>query len=241
MKYLLTMLLLPTIAFGQKVTLPKEVVADGPLVIVRADTDCTALEWVVLDPGISLIPGDLLKDTKTAVVITGGKRGIFRLLAYGAKANIASKPAICYVIVGDVPPTPVPPTPVPPDPVPPTPVPPSPAPIPVAGFRVLIVEETAERGKLTAGQRAAIFGKATRDFLDAKCIKESNQAGYWILDKDVNVSGLADHWRVVFSRERKSHPWLIVSNGKTGWEGPLPDKIEDTMALLVKYSSPEKK
>ena len=284
MRYLLCLLLLPTFAFGQKVTLPKEVVADSPLVIVRAETDCTVLKWVVIDPGISLIPPDLLKDSKTAILVTS-KPGRFRVLAYGALKDNASEPAICTIVVGNAPP----PGPDPPinkvavpnvvgkryedawaaikelglavktvgvlgnpvaaqEPVGGTLVaigstvtltlgdPPSPAPIPVAGFRVLIIEERGDRGKLTAGQRAAILGKGVRDYLNEKCIKEGMQAAYWILDKDDDVSGLAEHWQSAWKRQRKSLPWLIVSNGSEGYEGPLPDKVEDTLTIFARYA-----
>jgi len=110
-----------------------------------------------------------------------------------------------------------------------------PAPIPLPGLRVMIVEESKERDRLLPGQQAAILGKQVRDYLNAKCVKEGMQPAYWIIDKDVPVDGLEKHWRDVFARPRKSLPWLIVSNGKTGYEGELPKNLDETMAILKKH------
>lgn len=135
--------------------------------------------------------------------------------------------------VGDVPPQP----PIPPDPKPPVPPepPPSPAPIPLAGYRVLFVEETAERGKLTVGQFRAMFGKASRDWLDANTVKENGQPGYRIYDKDQPTAGDLKHWQDAMKRPRSAVPWIVISNGQSGFEGPLPGTIEEIDALLKKY------
>lgn len=123
------------------------------------------------------------------------------------------------------------PPPTPPDP----PKPVDPAPIPVAGFRVLLIEESAERGKLTPGQFRVMFGKNMRDWLDANCVKENNQPGYRIYDKDAVTKGDLKHWQDAMTRPRQSVPWVIVSNGTTGFEGPLPATEDETMKLFQKY------
>lgn len=136
--------------------------------------------------------------------------------------------------VGDVP-TPTPPVPPnPPDP--PKPDPPTPAPIPVAGFRVLFVEESQDRGKLTSGQFSTLFGKATRSWLDANCVKEGSQPGYRIYDKDQTAVGELKHWQDALTRPRQSIPWVIISNGVTGFEGPLPATEQGAMDLFKKYA-----
>lgn len=105
----LTQLILCPVAFGQTVELPKEVKAEPGLIVVPAKTDCATLQWLALDPGLQVIPADLLKDSKTACAVALVK-GKYRLLAYGARGDKASPPAITLVIIGE--PTP----PVPPDP-----------------------------------------------------------------------------------------------------------------------------
>jgi hypothetical protein len=141
--------------------------------------------------------------------------------------------ATAVVSIGTPPPGPTP-TPEP-DPGPP----PVPAPIPLPGLRILIVEESKERAKLPRAQRLIILGKPMRDYMDAKCVREveTNQAGWWILDKDVDTSAMPKHWRDAMKRPRTSIPWLIVSNGRTGYEGPLPASVPDMLDLLKKYAN----
>ena len=123
-----------------------------------------------------------------------------------------------------------------PPPTPPTPPKPvDPAPIPVAGFRVLLVEESADRGKLTPGQFRVMFGKKMRDWLDANCAKEGQQPAYRIYDKDAKTAGDLKHWQDAMLRARTQVPWIVISNGVTGFEGPLPATEDETLALLQKY------
>ena len=126
------------------------------------------------------------------------------------------------------------PTPVPPDPPGPKP---DPAPIPTAGFRVLIVYETSELSKLPAAQQSVIYGKAMRDYLNSKCVlgPDSKTHEWRMWDKDTDASAESQLWQDAMKRGRTSVPWLIVSNGKTGFEGMLPATVEDTLKLLAKY------
>lgn len=132
--------------------------------------------------------------------------------------------------VGDVP---VPPG---PDPKPdPKPDPVIPAPLPIAG--VLMIEESDDRAKITKGQYNALFGATMRDYLIANVAKEDGQPALRILDKDQATLGMAKHWQDAAKRRPANFttPWLIISNGVTGWEGPMPANEEDTKALITKY------
>ena len=127
-------LFLAATAQGQSLTLPAEVKGDpGTFLSVPAATDGKAVRWVSLDAGLNLFPVELLKDSRTAVV--SGPKGRYRLLAYTAKGDVPSAPAICVVVIGESPPVPPKPD---PDPVPPKPDSPPPPPLPVAGHRVRI-------------------------------------------------------------------------------------------------------
>lgn len=126
-----------------------------------------------------------------------------------------------------------------PDPEPdpdPTPDPPSPAPIPEAGFRVLILYETDGKEQLPLLQKAIIFGAEVRDYLDKVCVKEPDGGeGYRIYDKDQDASGDYPVWKTAMERRPSSIPWVIISNGKTGFEGPLPASPSAFIELCKKY------
>ena len=95
------------LALGQQVTLPQEIYGQpGAFISIPSVTDCKSVQWVVLDAGLNLFPVELLRDTTTAVV-SANSPGKFRVLAYAAKGDVASKPVITTVIIGD-PPEPAP-------------------------------------------------------------------------------------------------------------------------------------
>ena len=95
------------LALGQQVTLPQEIYGQpGAFISIPSVTDCKSVQWVVLDVGLNLFPVELLRDTTTAVV-SANNSGKFRVLAYAAKGDVASKPVITTVIIGD-PPEPMP-------------------------------------------------------------------------------------------------------------------------------------
>ena len=96
-------------------TLPKEIKGkSGEFVVIRAETACPVVRFVILDAGPNLFPADLLKDEKVCVLLTL-KPGTYRVLAYTAKGDVPSLPVIVSVIIeGETPP---PPPPTPPQPV----------------------------------------------------------------------------------------------------------------------------
>ena len=92
---------------GQQVTIPLEIHGQpGQFISIPSVTDCKSVQWVVIDKGLNLFPVELLRDTTTAVV-SANSPGKFRVLAYAAKGDQASKPVITTVIIGD-PPEPAP-------------------------------------------------------------------------------------------------------------------------------------
>ncbi len=139
--------------------------------------------------------------------------------------------------IGDVPPTPDPKPPNPPDPPKPDPI--KPAPIPLVGLRVLIIEESdaAFRKKLSAGQFNFMFSAASRQWLDSVCTVEANQPGYRIYDKDATGINDVQTWpKEALKRPRGPElPWIIVSNGVAGFEGPMPIAEAECKALVQKY------
>lgn len=131
--------------------------------------------------------------------------------------------------VGDVP--------VPPGPGP-GPKPPEPAPIALPGYRVLFIEEKSDRQKLTIDQFNAMFGASSVNWLNANTVKEGNQPGWRVADKEATLaSEPGQHWRDALKRRPANFetPWIIISNGTTGFEGPLPKTKAELDTLLQKY------
>ena len=113
-------------------------------------------------------------------------------------------------------------------------------PIPgVTGLHVLVVYETGDLSKMPAGQQSILYAKVVRDYLNATCPAgpdgKTKQWRMW--DQNVDLTGEQKLWQDTLARPRTSVPWVIISNGKTGFEGPLPKTVDETMALLKKYGS----
>lgn len=141
-------------------------------------------------------------------------------------------------VTGGPPPTPPVPPPVPPGPTPP-PVPPAPdpPPIPADGLHVLIVYESADLPTYPAAQVAALYAELVRGYLNSKCaMGPDGKTRQWrIWDANVDATGESQLWRLALNRKRDRLPWVIVSNGKAGYEGPLPADADALLTLLKKY------
>ncbi len=111
---------------------------------------------------------------------------------------------------------------------------PDPAPIAEPGLHVLIVYES---GDVNASVATITRSMVIREYLDAKCPAEPDgkMKAYRIWDANVDAKNDLAVWQDAFKRPRKSIPWIVVSNGKTGWEGPLPSTVAATLDLLRKY------
>jgi hypothetical protein len=175
---------------------------------------------------------------ESTLTVTAAPKGTFtiRVLKVTFNPNSAKKfdkdTGEIEVTVGE---SPVPPGPGP-EPQPPGPTP-GPAPIPAEGLHVLIVYESAEKNKMPPAQLLVLHAQPIRDYLNAKCPAGpiAGQKEWWILDKDTDVSALPQKWQDAMKRPRQSVPWIIVSNGKAGFEGPLPADVNKTLELLRKY------
>ena len=111
------------------------------------------------------------------------------------------------------------------------------APIAGDGFKVLIVYEAMTEQTLPPAQQAAIFGKKTRDYLNAKCAPgpDGKPKEWRIFDQNTPTDGDTQVWRDAMKRPRASVPWLVVSDGKTGFEGPLPATDAEITAILTQF------
>jgi hypothetical protein len=202
---------------------------------LKAGGNCPTVKWIIPDGLEQLDPSIPLAD-KLAIVLIGDT-GTYTVRCYGALGDVASDVATCTVTIGE-PTPPVPPVP----PVPPGPTP-GPAPIPASGLRVLIVFDDATAASLPAGQREIIYGQATRDFLNAKTVVgtdgKTKEWRFW--PKSVATAGETQLWQDAFKRTNgKALPYLLISNGTSGYEGALPATAADFQTLVSKYAAPSK-
>lgn len=210
-------------------TLPGEVVGDeGMFIVVNATTNCSVVRWYVIDPGLSLLPPELLKDTKTAIV--SGKKGRYRLLAYTAIGDTPSAPSITTVIVGNAPPAPVPPG---PGPVPPGPTPP---PSPAKQLRVILVYESS--ANMTKDQMTALYSPKVVEYLNAKTVKDGTATGWRRWDKDVSSENEKEPWKRIWAATKpniKTVPAVVILDGDNGTVLPFPENEASLLALLKQY------
>jgi hypothetical protein len=143
------------------------------------------------------------------------------------------------VVSGGVNPLPPGPEPGPKPPIPPEPSP-DPPPIPSDGFRVLVVYEndpSDPASTLTKEQRGAMSSQAVRSYLDSKCAKgKDGKTPEWRMwDQHVELTNETDIWKDAMKLPRNVLPWIVISDGKGGYSGPLPANEAELLTLLKKY------
>jgi len=128
-----------------------------------------------------------------------------------------------------------PPTPEP-EPAPKPKPEPTPVPIKADGLRVLIIYESSD----SQDAKSVIFSTKVRQFLNEKCVKDGKQPEWRQYDQDLKPEDLADEstiWREAMTRTRPrlgpGEQWLIVSNGKAGFEGKMPTKDPDELIAFI--------
>ena len=136
--------------------------------------------------------------------------------------------------------------PTPPQPTPPGPSPapgptPGPAPIPSQGLSVLILEETADRGR-NEKATAILMSGVLRDYCASHCVKgpDGKTPEVRFLDDDLSEADIeGEKWKAAFKLAKEQSggtlPWIVISNGKEGESRKLPETLDETMNLLKKY------
>lgn len=138
-------------------------------------------------------------------------------------------------------PPPVPPT--PPDPKPPEPKPPEPTtfnPFAADGFRVLIVYPAEGIQGLPQSQRLIFDNADIRQYTNTHCVRgaDGKTPEFRQYPEGADLTNEFSSFRLAYGRQRTSLPWVVMSNGKTGFEGPLPLSVQDTKTLFTKYGGP---
>jgi hypothetical protein len=164
--------------------------------------------------------------------LIGYEAGTYDVVAVTCKGGKLSAFGRCAITVG---------TPVPPGPGPgPGPQPPGPAPIPASGLRVLMIYDQKHLTDLPAGQQSILRGADMRTYLNAKAAPgtdgKTKEWRMWPADADPGTDAGEKLFGDAMKRERKSLPWIVISNGKAGFEGPLPASVDATKQLIDKYA-----
>lgn len=218
----------------------------GRLATIPVVIDADEVEYAVLGDAVDAFR-EFDKDAKKLKIrVIGYEPGTGYVVVSGQKAGKLLPLIVVTVKVVGTPVPPVPPKPpvpplppVPPKPpTPPDPPTPDPPPIPgVTGLHVLVLYESAELPKMPRGQSTILFSKTVRESLDLRCaVGPDGKTRQWRMwDKDVNGADDSALWSGAMRRPRKSLPWVVISNGKTGFEGPLPATAGEFLDLVAKY------
>jgi len=106
------------------------------------------------------------------------------------------------------------------------------------GLRVLIIEETAKRGTLPAGQQQILLGEQARSWLDENTVSDEH-VGWRIWDDDFterNLKNVDERFRTAYSAAKESsggvRPWLIAVCRDKSFNGPLPNSSADFITTL---------
>ena len=100
----------------------------------------------------------------------------------------------------------------------------------------LITYDASRNGELPYEQVTALSSERVADYLDEHCDKDDQGIPRWRkLDKDADMSYAAQEWKDAMALPREKEPWVILSNGKSGYSGPYPENTDKTLELLEKY------
>jgi hypothetical protein len=176
-------------------------------------------------------------------LIFTGKPGNYRVSAYVSSNNKIYQAVTIVTIGKSTEPKPPEPEPKPPEPEPPKPKPTpliDPSPIPDPGLRVLIVYESQDVAKYPYDQVVAMNSQKLRNHMTSVCVKDNQHSAWRIYDQDTNIANDTQQFQKMMALPRQNLPWIIISNGTTGYQGPLPPTTDEIIKLINKYEIPPK-
>ncbi len=101
-------------------------------------------------------------------------------------------------------------------------------PFPGEGKRLLIVYQTEQAmSNAPPSQSIIMLSTRLRKWLDGNAIE------YRFLDADVTIQTGDKKWSEALSIPRQSYPWVMYSNGVTGFSKPLQSSIEELKSDIV--------
>ncbi len=195
--------------------------ASGGFALIGSGPKDAVLRWRIESPDGAADPLRLRDESGSPVLVfMSPVNGRYRVVLTGQVPADGLDPfgeAVHVVVVGGVPPGPEPTPPRPdPDDDDVDPEPDDGPPFPADQLHVLIIYESADVNRLTADQRAIIMGADVRGALDSAAPDR-----YRIYDQDADLTYVDQVWKDAMAVPRESLPWLVISDGETGYSGPL--------------------
>ena len=126
-------------------------------------------------------------------------------------------------------------------PPPPPPPPPTDAPWGSPGLSVLILRESQSLQSLPVAQRAIFTSAQVLQWLNSNCVQlPDGRPAFRVWDDDGSDVGNAPAvmqaaYKIVRAKMEDNAPTIGISNGKTGYIGPLPGTVVDMLKLLEAY------
>jgi hypothetical protein len=104
-------------------------------------------------------------------------------------------------------------------------------------MHVLIIYDSSKVMNLPPSQIKVIYDQKLRTFLDSVTVMgpDGKTREYRIWDEGIVLTNVAQYWKDVMARPHPTIPWIVISTGTTGYEGPLPGSTVETIELIEKY------
>ena len=101
--------------------------------------------------------------------------------------------------------------------------------------------ESSRLSTYQPAQTKVLFDNNLRVYLDSVTTfgPDYKTHDYRIWDKNIVLTNESAMWKNVMARPHPTMPWIVISNGTTGYEGPLPLNTADTIALIKHYVTPK--
>ncbi len=219
----------PIWAAPPAVDIPPEVHPAGQYAMLSPKTEAAAITYIGLS-GIEPLPAVMLKDPRMFLLDTRGLPvGSYKFVAVASLRDEHTR--VDFAVVIGTPPVVV----TPPGPGPVNPPGPSPG-TPLAGMRVLILEETSPKVRLTNMQAETLNSLEIRSYLDAKTSKQWRR-----FDPDLSLDKLPKELQDLRAKATPSSlPWVVIgdvgSDGsvRVAEQGPLYDKGKDEALKTLK-------
>ena len=112
---------------------------------------------------------------------------------------------------------------------------------------VVIVKDGAHLSRLPSSQMQALLSTTLLDYCATHCLKgtDGKTPEFKVYDKDTDISQQSPAIQKAFNtavddlnKSGTTGPWLTISNGKTGYSGPLPLTEAAVLEKLKVYGGP---